>query len=71
VGTSRFELLSYRLGGDRSIQLSYVPGFGAVEISDTIIAFEAFAAYIAAELHAIEPDSGNGSIGAVNALLQG
>jgi hypothetical protein len=26
VGTSRFELLTCRLGGDRSIQLSYVPG---------------------------------------------
>jgi hypothetical protein len=25
VGTSRFELLACRLGGDRSIQLSYVP----------------------------------------------
>ena len=25
VGTSRFELLTCRLGGDRSIQLSYVP----------------------------------------------
>ena len=55
VGTGRFELPTCRLGGDRSIQLSYVP-----ESKTILPALEAFAADVAAELHPFEAD-GRGS----------
>ena len=47
VGTGRFELPTCRLGGDRSIHLSYVP-------SKVIVPFEAFVANVAAEVHILE-----------------
>ncbi len=41
VGTGRFELPTCRLGGDRSIHLSYVPA-----VSHYCTRFEAFAANV-------------------------
>jgi hypothetical protein len=46
VGTSRFELLTCRLGGDRSIQLSYVP-----TILVAIVSLQAFSANILPEMY--------------------
>ena len=48
VGTGRFELPTFRLGGGRSIQLSYVP------TSLFSVAFKTLLANISAELHSIK-----------------
>ena len=50
VGTGRFELPTCRLGGDRSIHLSYVP--------DALIvpAFKALLADVAPIMHSVEMD---------------
>ncbi len=49
VGTGRFELPACRLGGGRSIQLSYVP-------TPILPALQAFLADIGAVVHSIEMD---------------
>ena len=49
VGTGRFELPACRLGGGRSIQLSYVPALPKI-----LPALESFLTNIFAELEAIE-----------------
>ena len=56
VGTGRFELPTCRLGGDRSIHLSYVPAhFAAALRRDTyIVASQPFAANVGAVVHAFE-----------------
>lgn len=48
VGTGRFELPACRLGGDRSIHLSYVPG------TNSLPALQAFPADVSAVMHSVE-----------------
>ena len=63
VGTGRFELPACRLGGGRSIQLSYVPaGDGRLHFNN-LPAAEAFGADVAAVVHAVEMDGGEGGVG--------
>lgn len=52
VGTGRFELPTCRLGGDRSIHLSYVPA--RVQHDCILPALQALAADIRAVVHAVE-----------------
>ena len=65
VGTGRFELPAFRLGGGRSIQLSYVPTVDIV-----IVAFQALAADVGSELHPFETNLRNGFIGAGDGSLK-
>ncbi len=60
VGTGGFEPPTCRLGGDRSIQLSYVPTLFS------IVAFEALAANVRAVVHAFEADLPHARVGAVD-----
>ena len=55
VGTGRFELPACRLGGGRSIQLSYVPNSALI-----LPALQTLAADIRPEVHSGERDVVNG-----------
>src|SRR5579872_1464899 len=70
VGTGRFELPTCRLGGDRSIQLSYVPALqGAIVLivaGDLFVlgpAFQSFCSNVVAEVHPIEVNLLDGGVG--------
>ena len=61
MGTGRFELPTCRLGGGRSIQLSYVPTLFHC------IVCRPLAANVFAVVHAFEVDLGDGGVGVVDA----
>src|SRR5450755_775448 len=71
VGTGRFELPTCRLGGDRSIHLSYVPAIFVLLWSYFVlyrcraVAFQSFAADVCAVVHAFEVDQARGDVGVV------
>ena len=70
MGTGRFELPTCRLGGGRSIQLSYVPGFAnAYELTVANLgarylpAQQALLCDVVAILHAIKVDGSHSGVG--------
>ncbi len=65
VGTGRFELPTCRLGGGRSIQLSYVPTSFLL-----IVASQSLDTNIFAVLHALESNAADGLVCAGDAGLQ-
>ena len=67
VGTGRFELPTCRLGGGRSIHLSYVPAHEC--LIGSLPAAEAFLANVFAVLHAIEMDLRGCLVGPVDGHL--
>ena len=64
VGTGRFELPTCRLGGDRSIHLSYVPDISIVLIVASVSG--PFRPMSRAVMHAVEMDLADGGVGAVD-----
>jgi hypothetical protein len=65
VGTGRFELPTCRLGGDRSIHLSYVPA-----LNRSLPASQPFRPDVAAEVHAGKGDLFDGSVGLLECARQ-
>ena len=62
VGTGRFELPTCRLGGGRSIHLSYVPTC-QYNFHFSLPALESFLTDVVAEVHSVEVDFFDGCVG--------